>query len=181
MSKLPELALGHVGLFVTDIEKMQDFYTRVLGFTVTDSGSGRGGVKLVFMSRNPDEHHQVVLATGRPDGSFGVVNQISFRTGSLSDLRAVYDIVVREQVDDIAPINHGNAWSVYFRDPEGNKLEVYVPTPWYIAQPHAEPLDLSLSDDELARVCEEKVRADPTYIPAEEWRAGAMKEMGVAG
>ncbi len=177
MSNLPQMTLGHVGLFVTDLEKMKDFYTRVLGFTVTDSGTGRAA-EFVFMSRDPGEHHQVVLATGRPEGSFGTVNQISFRVGALGDLRAVYDRVVGENVDNIAPINHGNAWSVYFDDPEGNRLEVYMATPWYIAQPHAEPLDMSLTDEELARSCEDKVRADPSFKPAEDWRAGAEKKMG---
>ena len=179
MGTLPKMTFGHIGLFVTDLEKMRDFYTRVMGFTVTDSGKGRA--EMVFMSRDPDEHHQVVLATGRPEGSFGVINQISFRVGGLDELRAAYDVVVAGNVDDIRPINHGNAWSVYFCDPEGNRLEIYMATPWYVAQPHAEPLDLSLGNEELLRTCEEKLRADPTFISAEEWRQGAEKEMGVEG
>ncbi len=102
-----------------------------------------------------------------------------FRVGALGDLRAMYDRVVGENVDNIAPINHGNAWSVYFDDPEGNRLEVYLATPWYIAQPHAEPLDMGLTDQELARSCEEKARADPSFEPAEDWRAAAQKKMAV--
>ena len=46
---------------------MEGFYTRLLGFTVTDRGQLQGAagpVSLVFLSRDPDEHHQIVLATG---------------------------------------------------------------------------------------------------------------------
>jgi catechol 2,3-dioxygenase len=25
--------------------------------------------------------------------------------------------------------NHGNAWSIYYSDPEGNRMEVYSATP----------------------------------------------------
>src|SRR5882757_4962346 len=91
----PNLSFSHMGLSVKDIAKMEDFYTRVLGFTVTDRGIA-GGMQLVFLSRDPLDHHQIVLATGRPESlppntanpQFGPsINQISFKMGSLSDLR----------------------------------------------------------------------------------------------
>ena len=70
---LPDLAFSHVGLFVHDLELMEGFYRRVLGFTVTDRGelpAPSGRVGLVFLSRDPREHHQLVLATGaRPRSS----------------------------------------------------------------------------------------------------------------
>ena len=34
----PALSFSHVGLFVHDIERMADFYTRLLGFAVSDRG-----------------------------------------------------------------------------------------------------------------------------------------------
>jgi catechol 2,3-dioxygenase-like lactoylglutathione lyase family enzyme len=65
----PAVAFSHVGLRVTDLAHMEDFYTRVVGLLVTDRGTLRDdGPTLVFLSRNPDEHHQLVLATGRPPG-----------------------------------------------------------------------------------------------------------------
>ena len=49
MSKVS--SLGHVGISVTDMDKMLDFYTRILGLTVTDGALSRvtvgGGVVLV--------------------------------------------------------------------------------------------------------------------------------------
>ena len=51
-SKAPNLMFSHMGLSVKDIGNMEDFYTRVLGFTVTDRGTA-GGMKLVFLARPP--------------------------------------------------------------------------------------------------------------------------------
>lgn len=67
---VPSLAFSHMGFYVRDLPLMEDFYSRVLGFTVTDRGelpTPKGKVGLVFLSRDPNEHHQIVLATGRPD------------------------------------------------------------------------------------------------------------------
>ena len=59
--------IGHVGIYCDDLEKQKDFYTRVLGFRVTDPGPRGNGY---FLSAQPgDEHHQVLLmGGGRGDG-----------------------------------------------------------------------------------------------------------------
>ena len=48
-------------------------------------------------------------------------------------------------------MDHGNAWSLYFRDPEGNRLEVFCDTQWYVEQPCLEDLDLSCRPIRFAR------------------------------
>lgn len=63
MSEAPRMAFVHIGIYVTDIAKMVDFYTRILGFSITDQAQIRGA-DVVFLSRNPDEHHQIVLSRG---------------------------------------------------------------------------------------------------------------------
>ena len=57
---VPNLMFSHMGFAVSDLAKMEDFYSRVLGFTVTDRGEVLG-MDLVFLSRDPLDHHQVVL------------------------------------------------------------------------------------------------------------------------
>ena len=54
--------LSHVGLYVRDVPKMIEFYTDVLGFVVSD---GAEDGRITFLSRNPSDHHQVVLGRGR--------------------------------------------------------------------------------------------------------------------
>ena len=41
-SDAPNLMFSHMGFAVKDMAKMEDFYTRVLGFTVTDRGHAVG-------------------------------------------------------------------------------------------------------------------------------------------
>lgn len=169
MTDIPNMQIGHVGLFVEDLPAMREFYTDVLGFRVTDSGKGRLA-EMAFLSRDPNEHHQIVLATGRPENTFSVVNQISFRVEALADLRTMRDRVVTAGAENVRPTDHGNSWSVYFLDPEGNRLEVYMATPWYIAQPYAVPLDLDQSDEDLFADCGAKAKAAPGFMTVEDWR-----------
>ncbi len=62
----PRLSFSHVGLFVADLPKMVDFYTRVLGLVISDRAVRKDGGEIVFMTLDPREHHQVVFASGRP-------------------------------------------------------------------------------------------------------------------
>jgi catechol-2,3-dioxygenase len=181
MSLVPRLSFSHMGLFVTDVARMQDFYTRVLGFTVTDRGeleTAGGPLTLVFLSRDPREHHQIVLASGRPaDSGFNPINQISFRLDDFAGLRALHGRLQHEPVTHLAPVSHGNALSVYFRDPEGNRVELFVDTPWYVRQPLRVAMDMKLSDRELWTWAEAEARKQPGFMPVEEWRAGMQRKM----
>lgn len=181
----PGLTFSHFGMFVTDIAKLEDFYTRVLEFTVTDRGQlpGPDGqlMDIVFLSRDPDEHHQIVLMTGRPaDMGFNPINQISMKADSLATLRLMHERLQREGAKEIAPVTHGNAVSVYVRDPEGNRLELYVDLPWYVNQPMRVPVDLSVDDATLMQQLEAHARTLPGFRPRSEWRAEMARRMGLA-
>jgi catechol 2,3-dioxygenase len=178
LRRAPNLAFSHMGLSVRDLAKMEDFYTRVLGFTVTDRGEA-GGMGLVFLSRDPMDHHQIVLATGRPEQmpantanpQFGPsINQISFKMGALSDLREMHERLVAEGGASLFPANHGVAWSIYAHDPEGNNLEFFVDTEWYFPQPFLIPLDLSLSDAKLRDATLAMCKEQPGFEPYSDWR-----------
>jgi catechol 2,3-dioxygenase len=159
--------LAHMGIFVRDRDTMVKFYTDVLGLMVTDQGPGRApGMHLTFMSADPGEHHQVVLVTGRPeDTGFNPINQVSFLVESLGQLREVHQRALARGATDMRLVNHGNAWSIYFRDPEGNTLEAYLHTPFHVPQPHGEPLDLSKSDAEILHATEAACAGDPGFMP----------------
>ena len=177
MTSVPEFSFSHMGIFVTDLARMEDFYTRVLGFAVTDRGS-LGSTSLIFLSRDPKEHHQVVLASGRPPAAgFNPINQMSFRMADFAGLREMHRRLEREGVQDLAPVSHGNALSVYFRDPEGNRIELFVDTPWYVQQPLRIPMDMKLSDAELWKWAEAEARKLPDFKPVEEWRADLSRKL----
>lgn len=183
----PNLKFSHLGFAVHDLARMEEFYTRVLDFSVTDRGDVEG-MDLIFLSRDPGDHHQIVLVSGKPEGippnpfvpQFGsVINQISFKVSSLAELRKIHEIFVSEDVPSIFPANHGIAWSIYAHDPEGNNLEFFVDTDWYFPQPFLIPLDFSLSDEgiraETARFSQEQ----EGFEPYSEWRKRFANKMNV--
>lgn len=166
-----------MGMFVADPARMEDFYTRVLGFAVTDRGN-LGSTKIVFLSRDPREHHQVILASGRPDGGgFNPINQISFRMAEFAGLREMHRRLAGEKVRDLYPVSHGNALSVYFLDPEGNRIELFVDTPWHCRQPMRIPMDMALNDEELWAWAEAEAKRQPDFMPVDEWRAKLARRM----
>ena len=179
MPDLPKWELSHIGLYVTDTDRMRDFYTRLLGFKVMDAGEVRSGVHLTFLSKDPKDHHQIVLVSGRERGTQSTVNQITFSVASIKEVRAMHDLAVANKVDGVDPVDHGNAWSVYFMDPEGNRLEFFCDTPWYVAQPHRVALDFSLSDEEIEEATHKRIAGDPTTRPFAERRDQKRRELGL--
>ena len=162
--------LSHFGIYVRDIDAMTRFYTQVFGLRLTDQGEGRNfKVRLHFLSGSPEQHHQLVLASGRGADSPSTVMQMSFKVGTLDQLRAVKAAALADGATEMRGMNHGNALSIYFADPEGNTVEVYLDTPWYVPQPHGDPLDLDLPDAEIWAQTEALCRADPAFRPVEEW------------
>ena len=170
MGKRPVLTFSHVGIWVTDLEAMREFYTDVLGFVQTDRGP-IGDTELVFLSQSPGDHHQVVLAKGRPhDVGFTTVNQLSYKLDSLETLKAVYGEIVKKPVKDLVQVSHGNAWSIYFKDPEGNRIELFVDTPWYTPQPCREPLDLTKPVEQIVKETEAYCRSRPRFQSHPDWQ-----------
>lgn len=164
---------AHFGMFVYDLDKMVEFYTQVFRLTITDEGLGHNfGNKLVFMSATEDQHHQLVLSAGRSVQSpVSTIMQASFLVPDLAELRWNRDKAESLGAYEIRPMNHGNAWSVYYFDPEGNRVEVYLDTPYYVNQPYGTPLDLSKPYQELLEETYAMVKNDPTYIPLADWQA----------
>ncbi|MGB6535734.1 MAG: VOC family protein [Xanthobacteraceae bacterium] len=170
MSERHKLSFSHVGIFVTDLEKMVDFYSRVLGLVISDRAVRDDGNEIVFMTLDPSEHHQVVFAGGRPAAtSFSMIQQLSFRAENLAALRATYAALKREPIVELGPISHGNAISAYFRDPEGNRLEVFVDTQWHVPQPCAAAVDLTKPEEEIMAFVERQVAALPGARSRSDW------------
>lgn len=176
----PTVSLSHFGIHVTDLARMEDFYTRAIGLLVTDRGQLPHGPTLAFLSRDPDEHHQLVLVTGRPAGAgYNVVNQISFKVASLSELKALHARMRAEGIETFRIVTHGNAWSVYFADPEGNRVELFVDTPWHTPQPLAEPFDIEQPVETIIAQTEALCRSRPGFVSRAEWRTAQVERMGV--
>ena len=143
------VGLGHVGIYAADLMKQRDFYTRVMGLHIADEDlEGRG---MVFMSADPvAEHHEFVLIKGRVTSDDArVIQQISFKVPSIDALRDFKRRIEDEHLHVERIVSHGNAFGMYFFDPEGNRIELYYKTAFPVPQPHGDPIDLEQSDDEL--------------------------------
>lgn len=171
--------LCHMGIFTDHQDEMQAFYERVLGLVVSDTGvAHKFKRRIVFMTADPRRHHQFVLvARQEGDPPVSPLFQISFKVESLQMLRAVRRRAIEAGVQDFRPMNHGNSWSLYFSDPEGNMVETYMETPWYVAQPFADDLDFDLSDEEIYRVTQARLTPLDKSMSAEAWSAGMAEKL----
>ncbi len=147
---MPQVAgLGHVGIYADDLMKQRDFYTRVMGLTVADEDlEGRG---MCFLSADPvSEHHEFVLMKGRVvSDDAKVIQQLSFKVPAIQDLRDFRRRLLDEGMTIERIVSHGNAFGMYFFDPEGNRCELYYRTGLPVPQPHGDPIDLDRTDEDL--------------------------------
>jgi catechol-2,3-dioxygenase len=146
---MPQITgLGHVGLYCHDLGKMREFYAGVLGLTISDEDLTRG---ICFLSAAPEtEHHELALVQAREPGQkTHNVQQVSFKVKSLDDVRAFYHRLRDAGMKIDRTVTHGIACSVYFYDPEDNRIELYFTTPYQVRQPLGEHIDLDQPEDAL--------------------------------
>jgi catechol 2,3-dioxygenase len=175
----PRLSLGHTTLAARDLDRLSAFYCDVLGFHVTNRGPVPGGSEIVFLSQDPQAHHQIAMVGGLepPDAAFVMVDHLAFRTETLDDLRVLRATLTAAGVEGILPICHGNAWSLYFNDCEGNGVECFVDTPFHVAQPFAQGFDLDRSDAEILEATRELIESEPEFRPMAQWREEFAKRV----
>ncbi|MGH7389055.1 MAG: VOC family protein [Candidatus Rokuibacteriota bacterium] len=117
--------LGHVSLYVRDLEATRRFYRDLLG--LAETGTGKGG-RIVFFSAGR-HHHDVSCELARAEGPGpqprGVpgLYHIAFAVGdSLDDLAAARRWV---EAHGLAPFGETDT-SLSVRDPDGHQIELYV-------------------------------------------------------
>lgn len=128
-------SIGHCAIAVSDLDIQERFYTDVLGFSRLEKDPDHGGV---FLSL-PGTSHAIDLF---PAGAMGSGNpashrsspliHIAFRVASYASLRAAYAALREHEIDIQATIDHVSQRSIYFRDPEGNGLELYYEHPDWV-------------------------------------------------
>ena len=142
---MPIAELGHFGVFCEDLDNCTRFYRDVLGLTMTDEDLDLG---MRFFSARPGfEHHEFQLVAGRSVGRAAdgnkLIQQISFRVNTLPELIEMHQRFIDHDVVFDMIVSHGNAFGIYFFDPEGNRCEVYWHTGLPARQPFLVPIDLT--------------------------------------
>src|SRR5260370_26456101 len=152
-------------------------YTKTIVLVVSDRGISSRGGELAFMTAAPGHHHQLVIVSGRAPEGVSTGNQLSLKVADLDQLKATHRRVGEAGATEIRQTSHGNALSIYFPDPEGNMVEIYMDTPWYVPQPHGVPIDLSSPNDEIMAQTEKHCRETSGFMPLEEWQAEVERRL----
>jgi catechol 2,3-dioxygenase len=117
--------LGHVVLKVRDARKSRDFYTRTLGLKVAHENLERGAVFLSF----GEQHHDLALfqlATGEPPAeSQPGLHHVAWQLPSFAELQAAHRELGALGIHVESTIEHNVTRSIYFPDPDGNRVELY--------------------------------------------------------
>ena len=172
------MKLSHAFIDVADLNKVAPFYTDVLGFMITDRGHINGEIEAIFMSQDPDNHHQIALAQTLPENSSEQnLGHVAFRVESLDDLRALKNRLMSEGIEIGRELSHGNAWSLYFADPEGNGVECFVDTPFHVSQPQGKPTDIDLDDEALLAKTRDDFSQEPDFGPYVDWQEAMRRRL----
>jgi len=112
---------AHVVLKTPDLKRARDWY-----LTLVQGRVGYENEMLCFLTYD-DEHHRIGLLTmpglvTPPPNAYGL-EHIAFTYASLGALLANYRRLKRVGVEPYWAINHGPTISMYYRDPDGNKVE----------------------------------------------------------
>jgi catechol-2,3-dioxygenase len=121
--------LGHVVLQVRDRERSERFYTGVLGFVIA---ARKEAPPATFFTLG--NHHDLAIVEVGNDGPDAAANgpglrHVAFKVGdSTAELRRFKAHLDELGVEIARIMDHTVTESIYFHDPDGNGIEVYVDT-----------------------------------------------------
>ena len=123
-------SLGHVVIRVTDRDRAERFYGGVLGLPLC-ARLDQDGFRMAFFSLGNHHDFAVMEVSGegssRSETAVGL-HHVAFNIGTtLDELR---EAKAKLDAAGIAarPVDHEVTKSLYFNDPDGNGVEVYVDT-----------------------------------------------------
>ena len=157
MDPKPIKKVGHVVLKCQDLEKAREFYVDVLGMTLAKFDPNRG----MFLRFN-DYHHDIAIFKTGPDADPPKQNQVglvhvALVVDDLDTVKAWYAKLKARGVPIVGTADHAVTNSMYFKDPEGNTLEIYCEVPFSVYDWHtqgmgfiANPINLETEPAEVA-------------------------------
>ena len=123
--------LAHVVFKTPRIDEMVDWYTTVLDAAVVFADK-----RITFLAYD-QEHHRIALIkvpgllripgrVWKVHRKFYGVDHIAFTHDRLPDLTATYRRLADAGIEPVWCINHGPTTSMYYEDPDGNRIELQV-------------------------------------------------------
>jgi len=122
--RIPPIRLAHIVRRTSRLEEMVDWYRTVLGAEVVHADA-----MLAFLTYD-DEHHRIAIARipgleEQPPLAAGT-DHVAFTYADLGDLLYTYERLKSAGIEPCWAINHGPTTSLYYKDPDGNKIELQV-------------------------------------------------------
>jgi catechol 2,3-dioxygenase-like lactoylglutathione lyase family enzyme len=120
--------IGHIALYVSDIERSAKFYTQVLGFSISDvydDARMPGGA--VFLRLNADHHGVALFKASDANPAGAGLHHTAFEVATLDEVFRAREHLRSHGVpiDFDGRRRAGVQIAVEFRDPDGHRLEIY--------------------------------------------------------
>jgi catechol-2,3-dioxygenase len=123
--------LGHLVLYVTDLERSRRFYKDILGWREVAGDTPLQFPAAAFSSGRT--HHELLLievgpnAAPVPQGRRVGLYHFGLKVGETDDeLRDAVRQLEESGVEIVGASDHGITHSVYVLDPDGNEIELYI-------------------------------------------------------
>ena len=120
--------LGHIVLYVRDLERSRQFYRDVLGWREVATLGGQGA-----MFSSGRTHHELLLLEVGPDaapippGRRVGMYHFGLKVGETDEeLRQALDRLLEAGVKVAGSADHNVTHSLYIEDPDGNEIELYI-------------------------------------------------------
>jgi catechol 2,3-dioxygenase len=130
--------LGHIVLYVRDLERSAHFYRDVLGWRqiVPSDGQTLPFPAVMFSAPGGRTHHELLLievgasAASPPPGRRTGLYHFGLKIGDSDDeLRDALTQLQASGVNIVGATDHTVTHSLYIEDPDGNEIELYVDVP----------------------------------------------------
>jgi catechol 2,3-dioxygenase len=138
--------LGHVVLYVRDVERSAHFYGEILGWRdITPATDGGRLPVAAFSAPSGRTHHELLLievgadAAALPAGRRVGLYHFGLKIGDSDDeLREARDALAASGTPLLGASDHGVTHSLYIADPDGNEIELYIDVPGVDWRTHPE-------------------------------------------
>jgi catechol-2,3-dioxygenase len=129
--------LGHIVLYVRDLDASTHFYRDVLGWRpILDAGGPAGFRAAAFSAPSGRTHHELlIIEVGRdaapvPVGRRVGLYHFGLKIGDSDDeLREALEVLRANEVTVVGASDHTVTHSLYIVDPDGNEIELYIDVP----------------------------------------------------
>ena len=102
-----KLEWSHTVLNIKDSVKILEFYTKTLGFNLSDRGPlAENGPEIIFVSQDSDEHHQLAFIVEREEVDKPTsLNHLSFRVKTFDEVHEVKERLDSAEVQYLSLIH----------------------------------------------------------------------------